>query len=120
MPLAQTTLIRELFLKKAKANDPSPKMLTLDPEDNEIFQYRQISSPDNLPRSFGAINSKEHLAKVAKSMTEEKWRKLCQVTTKTGWTLAKAANCPREPGDPGPCIYVGDRESYEVFRDVFD
>jgi creatine kinase len=68
---------------------------------------------------FPDIQSKHSL--VAKHVTEEKWKKLCGIETKTsGFTLAKAIACAVQFGDQHCGIYAGDEDSYNDFAEVFD
>jgi creatine kinase len=68
---------------------------------------------------FPDIQSKHSL--VAKHVTEEKWKQLCGIETKTsGFTLAKAIACAVQFGDQHCGIYAGDEDSYIDFKDVFD
>jgi len=68
---------------------------------------------------FPEIQSTHSL--VAKHVTEEKWKKLCGIETKTsGFTLAKAIACAVQFGDQHCGIYAGDEDSYIDFKDVFD
>ena len=93
MPLAQTTLIRQVFLKKVKTNNPPPQISTIHQGENALFQSSQFSNPDSSTPPFPLIKSKM----VAKHMTKERWIKLSHLSTRTvGWTLAKAMNCYKE------------------------
>jgi len=68
---------------------------------------------------FPNIQSKHSL--VAKYVTEEKWKKLCGIETKTSqFTLAKAIACAVQFDDQHCGIYAGDEDSYTDFQDVFD
>merc|ERR1711931_417512 len=68
---------------------------------------------------FPTIKSTKSL--VAKHVTKEKWEKLGELKTETtGFTLAKAIACAIEFDDQHCGIYAGDKDSYEMFKDVFD
>merc|ERR1711931_163975 len=68
---------------------------------------------------FPTIKSTHSL--VAKHVTKEKWDKLGELKTDTtGFTLAKAIACAVEFDDQHCGIYAGDKDSYEMFKDVFD
>jgi len=68
---------------------------------------------------FPTIQSTHSL--VAKHVTKEKWEKLGELKTETtGFTLAKATACAVEFDDQHCGIYAGDKDSYEMFKDVFD
>jgi len=68
---------------------------------------------------FPTIKSEHSL--VAKHVTKEKWDKLGELKTDTtGFTLAKAIACAVEFDDQHCGIYAGDKDSYEMFKDVFD
>merc|ERR1711962_1695255 len=68
---------------------------------------------------FPTIKSEHSL--VAKHVTKEKWEKLGELKTDTtGFTLAKAIACAVEFDDQHCGIYAGDKDSYEMFKDVFD
>jgi len=68
---------------------------------------------------FPTIQSTHSL--VAKHVTKEKWEKLGELKTETtGFTLAKAIACAVEFDDQHCGIYAGDKDSYEMFKDVFD
>ena len=60
-----------------------------------------------------------HQSLMAKTVTQEMFEKLKDVKSKNGWTLARAINT-------GVCYptsfmgcHAGDKESYEVFGDLF-
>merc|ERR1719513_464982 len=68
---------------------------------------------------FPTIKSAHSL--VAKHVTKEVWEKLGELKTDTtGFTLAKAIACAIEFDDQHCGIYAGDKDSYEMFKDVFD
>lgn len=68
---------------------------------------------------FPEIKSTHSL--VAKHVTKEKWEKLGDLKTETcGFTLGKAIACAVEFDDQHCGIYAGDKDSYEMFKDVFD
>jgi len=68
---------------------------------------------------FPTIQSTHSL--VAKHVTKEKWEKLGGIKTETtGFTLGQAIACAVEFDDQHCGIYAGDKDSYEVFKDVFD
>merc|ERR1712108_122295 len=66
-------------------------------------------------------NIKSTHSLVAKHVTKEKWDKLGELKTETSvFTLAKAIACAVEFDDQHCGIYAGDKDSYEMFKDVFD
>lgn len=68
---------------------------------------------------FPNIRSKRSL--VAKYVTKDKWSKLGGLkTATTGFTLGQAIACAVEFDDQHCGIYAGDKDSYELFKDVFD
>ena len=64
------------------------------------------------------LKSKNSL--VQKHMTAETYQKLRNLRTANGFTLDRAVSCARELDNQSVGIYAGDRESYELFGDVFD
>jgi len=69
--------------------------------------------------AFPNIQSTHSL--VAKHVTKEKWEKLGGLKTETtGFTLGQAIACAVEFDDQHCGIYAGDKDSYELFKDVFD
>merc|ERR1712217_239973 len=80
---------------------------------------RHIQTRKNMAGDFPNIKSTHSL--VAKHVTKEKWDKLGELKTETsGFTLAKAIACAVEFDDQHRGIYAGDKDSYEMFKDVFD
>jgi len=76
-------------------------------------------STDGSAPPFPNIQSTHSL--VAKHVTKEKWEKLGGIKTETtGFTLSQAIACAVEFNDQHCGIYAGDKDSYEVFKDVFD
>jgi len=74
---------------------------------------------DGAAPAFPTIKSTHSL--VAKHVTPEKWEKLGGIKTETtGFTLAQAIACAVDFDDQHCGIYAGDKDSYEVFKDVFD
>merc|ERR1712168_757804 len=68
---------------------------------------------------FPTIKSEHSL--VAKHVTKEKWEKLGELKTDTcGFTLSQAIACAVQFDDQHCGIYAGDKDSYELFKDVFD
>merc|ERR1712131_75967 len=74
--------------------------------------------------SIGAIylpNIRSTHSLVAKHVTEAKWAKLGGLKTPTtGFTLGQAIACAVEFDDQHCGIYAGDKDSYDMFKDVFD
>merc|ERR1712042_342063 len=82
------------------------------------FKYGKGKSQPSAP-PFPNIQSTHSL--VAKHVTKEKWEKLGGIKTETtGFTLSQAIACAVEFNDQHCGIYAGDKDSYEVFKDVFD
>merc|ERR1712198_367456 len=78
---------------------------------------RKGSQPAAPP--FPNIRSTHSL--VAKHVTEAKWAKLGGLKTPTtGFTLGQAIACAVEFDDQHCGIYAGDKDSYDMFKDVFD
>ena len=73
------------------------------------------------PAALDEIKKSEgHQSLMAKNMTKEKFEKLKDVKTVSGWTLARAINT----GTMYPTSFVGchagDLESYELFKELFN
>jgi len=78
-----------------------------------------VSAQGSSAPAFPNIKSTHSL--VAKHVTAEKWAKLGGIKTDTtGFTLGQAIACAVDFDDQHCGIYAGDKDSYEVFRDVFD
>lgn len=82
-----------------------------------IGVYLATSGGSSKP--FPNIQSKHSL--VAKHVSEDKYKKLCNIKTKTsGFTLDQAIACAVEFDNQHCGIYAGDAESYKDFASVFD
>jgi len=82
------------------------------------FKFCKLKGLSNMA-AFPNIQSKHSL--VAKHVTEDKWKKLSGITTKTSeFTLAKAIACAVEFDNQHCGIYAGDWDSYKDFAVVFD
>ena len=57
---------------------------------------------------------------VQKHMTNEIYQKLRNLRTANGFTLDRAVSSARELENQSVGIYAGDRESYELFGDLFE
>merc|ERR1711973_62993 len=96
-------------------------LLTKDPcsAPNVLRISKQLPFSTLIMSEFPTIKSTHSL--VAKHVTKEKWDKLGELKTETsGFTLAKAIACAVEFDDQHCGIYAGDKDSYEMFKDVFD
>jgi len=81
--------------------------------------WLSVSAKETSAPPFPEIKSTGSL--VAKHVTPEKWEKLGGIVTETcGFTLGKAIACAVQFDDQHCGIYAGDKDSYEVFKDVFD
>jgi len=86
---------------------------------NDNTKWMSVSAQEASAPAFPTIQSKHSL--VAKHVTKEKWEKLGGIKTDTtGFTLGQAIACAVEYDDQHCGIYAGDKDSYEVFKDVFD
>ncbi|CAL4108180.1 unnamed protein product, partial [Meganyctiphanes norvegica] len=75
--------------------------------------------PQEEYQPFPVIKSKHSL--VAKYVTPENWKQLCQhATAKSGFTLDRAIACSVEFDNQHCGIYAGDHDSYTDFAKVFD
>merc|ERR1712038_2065974 len=80
---------------------------------------KKSKSKTTMSGEFPTIKSTHSL--VAKHVTEERWDKVKDITTKTsGFTLAKAIACAVEFDNQHCGIYAGDWDSYKDFAEVFD
>jgi len=85
-----------------------------------IILYRKMKGQSQ-PAAPPFPNIKSTHSLVAKHVTAEKWAKLGGIkTATTGFTLGKAIACAVDFDDQHCGIYAGDKDSYEVFKDVFD
>ena len=62
----------------------------------------------------------DHKSLMAKYLTKEVFEKLKDLKTSSGFTIDDAIRSGVENPDSGIGIYAGDKESYELFRDMFD
>jgi len=89
------------------------------PVENLNTKWMSVSAQEASAPAFPNIQSTHSL--VAKHVTKEKWEKLGGIKTETtGFTLGQAIACAVEFDDQHCGIYAGDKDSYEVFKDVFD
>jgi len=78
-----------------------------------------VSAESAAAPPFPNIRSTHSL--VAKHVTADKWAKLGGLKTPTtGFTLGQAIACAVEFDDQHCGIYAGDKDSYDMFKDVFD
>jgi len=89
------------------------------PVENLNAKWMSVSAQEASAPAFPNIQSTHSL--VAKHVTKEKWEKLGGLKTETtGFTLGQAIACAVEFDDQHCGIYAGDKDSYELFKDVFD
>merc|ERR1719481_471184 len=89
------------------------------PVENLNTKWMSVSAQEASAPAFPNIQSTHSL--VAKHVTKEKWEKLGGIKTETtGFTLGQAIACAVEFDDQHCGIYAGDKDSYELFKDVFD